>query len=47
MHLLLAPEEFRSLAIQFISYQENIDTSSPLGRRFSQSCRPLRSWSAT
>src|SRR4029077_6812824 len=31
-HLLLALEEFRSLGIQFISYQENIDTSSPLGR---------------
>jgi DNA invertase Pin-like site-specific DNA recombinase len=32
-HLLLALEEFRSLGIQFISYQENIDTSSPLGTR--------------
>ena len=31
-HLLLALEEFRSLDIQFISYQENIDTSSPLGQ---------------
>ena len=31
-HLLLALEEFRSLGIQFISYQENIDTTSPLGR---------------
>jgi DNA invertase Pin-like site-specific DNA recombinase len=31
-HLLLALEEFRSLAIQFVSYQENIDTSSPLGQ---------------
>lgn len=30
-HLLLALEEFRSLGIQFISYQENIDTSSALG----------------
>jgi DNA invertase Pin-like site-specific DNA recombinase len=30
-HLLLALEEFRSLGIQFISYQENIDTNSPLG----------------
>jgi DNA invertase Pin-like site-specific DNA recombinase len=27
-----ALEEFRSLGIQFISYQENIDTSSPLGQ---------------
>jgi DNA invertase Pin-like site-specific DNA recombinase len=27
-HLLLALEEFRSLGIQFISYQENIDTTS-------------------
>lgn len=25
-------KEFRSLGIQFISYQENIDTSSPLGQ---------------
>lgn len=31
-HLLLPLEEFRSLAIQFISYQENIDTTSPLGQ---------------
>jgi DNA invertase Pin-like site-specific DNA recombinase len=31
-HLLLALEEFRSLGIQFISYQENMDTSSPLGQ---------------
>src|SRR6476646_671440 len=31
-HLLLALEEFRSLGIQFISYQESIDTSSALGQ---------------
>src|SRR5258707_15287431 len=31
-HLLLALEEFRSLGIQFISYQGNIDTSSALGQ---------------
>jgi DNA invertase Pin-like site-specific DNA recombinase len=31
-HLLAALEEFRSLGIQFISYQENMDTSSPLGQ---------------
>jgi DNA invertase Pin-like site-specific DNA recombinase len=31
-HLLLALDEFRSLGIQFISYQENIDTSSPSGQ---------------
>src|SRR5579862_6852482 len=31
-HLLLALEEFRSLGIQFISYQENIDTCSALGQ---------------
>ena len=31
-HLLMALEEFRSLGIQFISYQENMDTSSPLGQ---------------
>jgi DNA invertase Pin-like site-specific DNA recombinase len=31
-HLLLALEEFRSLGIQFISYQESIDTNSPLGQ---------------
>jgi len=30
-HLILALEEFRNLGIDFISYQENIDTSSPLG----------------
>lgn len=31
-HLLLALEEFRSLGVQFISYQESIDTTSPLGQ---------------
>lgn len=31
-HLLSALEEFRSLGIQFISYQEQIDTSSPMGQ---------------
>src|SRR6266566_5606223 len=31
-HLLSALEEFRALGIQFISYQENIDTSSALGQ---------------
>src|SRR6266436_4436064 len=31
-HLLMALEEFRSLGIQFVSYQENIDTSSSLGQ---------------
>src|SRR6266566_250939 len=31
-HLLSALEEFRSLGVQFISYQKNIDTSSALGQ---------------
>jgi DNA invertase Pin-like site-specific DNA recombinase len=31
-HLLTALEEFRSLGIQFISYQENVDTKTPLGQ---------------
>ncbi|MBZ5658827.1 MAG: recombinase family protein [Acidobacteriia bacterium] len=31
-HLLAALEEFRSLGIQFISYNENVDTSSALGQ---------------
>ena len=31
-HLLTALEEFRALDIQFISYQENMDTTSPLGQ---------------
>ena len=30
-HLILALEEYRNLGIDFVSYQENIDTSSPLG----------------
>lgn len=30
-HLILALEEFRNLGIDFVSYQENIDTISPLG----------------
>lgn len=31
-HLITALEELRHLGIEFISYQENIDTSSPLGK---------------
>jgi DNA invertase Pin-like site-specific DNA recombinase len=31
-HLLTALEGFRSLGIQFISYQENVDTSTSLGQ---------------
>ncbi len=31
-HLITALEEFRHLGIEFISYHENIDTSSPLGK---------------
>ncbi|MFH1446392.1 MAG: recombinase family protein, partial [Chloroflexota bacterium] len=31
-HLLAALDEFKSLGIDFISYSENIDTSSPLGK---------------
>jgi DNA invertase Pin-like site-specific DNA recombinase len=31
-HLITALEEFRHLGIEFISYQESIDTSSPLGK---------------
>ena len=31
-HLLTALEEFRALGIQFISCQENVDTSTPLGQ---------------
>lgn len=31
-HLIQALEEFKSLGIEFISFQENIDTSSPLGK---------------
>ena len=30
-HLILALEEFKNLGIYFVSYQEYIDTSSPLG----------------
>lgn len=31
-HLVTALEEFKHLGIDFISFQENIDTSSPLGK---------------
>jgi DNA invertase Pin-like site-specific DNA recombinase len=31
-HLITALEEFRHCGIEFISYQENIDTSSPMGK---------------
>ncbi len=30
-HLITALHEFKNLGIDFVSYQENIDTSSPLG----------------
>lgn len=31
-HLVLALEEMRARGVQFVSYQENIDTSTPLGK---------------
>lgn len=31
-HLLQALDEFRGLGVQFVSFQENLDTSSPLGQ---------------
>ena len=31
-HLISALDEFKNLGIDFISYSENIDTSSPLGK---------------
>ncbi len=31
-NLLRSLEEFRALGVQFVSYQENLDTSSPLGQ---------------
>ena len=31
-HLLLALEEFRALKIQFVSFQEDIDTGTPIGQ---------------
>ena len=31
-HLISALDEFRHLGIEFISYQENIDAGSPLGK---------------
>lgn len=31
-HLVTALEEFKYLGINFISFQENIDTSSPMGK---------------
>jgi len=31
-HLIAALEEFKHLGIDFISYQENIDTSTPMGK---------------
>jgi DNA invertase Pin-like site-specific DNA recombinase len=37
-HLLLALEEFRSLGIQFVSYQENLDTATPLGQAIFTIC---------
>jgi DNA invertase Pin-like site-specific DNA recombinase len=31
-HLLIALEEFRALGVEFVSFQENLDTSRPLGQ---------------
>ena len=33
-HLLTALEEFRALNVSFISYTEQVDTNSPMGRAF-------------
>ena len=44
-HLVLALEEFRHLGIDFVSYQENIDTSGLWVRLSSPSSVPWPSWS--
>jgi DNA invertase Pin-like site-specific DNA recombinase len=33
-HLLMALEEFKAVGIQFVSYQQNIDTAGPFGEFF-------------
>jgi len=33
-HLLIALDEFKSVGIQFVSYQQNIDTTGPFGEFF-------------
>jgi DNA invertase Pin-like site-specific DNA recombinase len=35
-HLVMALEEFRSLGIEFLSHQEAVDTSTPVGRMLFQ-----------
>jgi DNA invertase Pin-like site-specific DNA recombinase len=39
-----ALEEFHSLGIDFVSHQEALDTSTPMGKRCSRSSRPWPSW---
>ena len=31
-HLVTAPEEFQALGVEFVSYSESLDTSTPMGR---------------
>ena len=40
-HLVLALEEFKALGIDFVSYQENIDTGSPLGAAIFAICAAM------
>lgn len=40
-HLLEALETFRNLGIQFISYNENIDTGSPMGQAMFTICSAI------
>ncbi len=40
-HLVYALEEFKALGIDFVSYQENIDTGSPLGAAIFAICAAM------
>jgi hypothetical protein len=46
-HLVLALEEFQSLGIGFVSYQEALDTSTPIGKAMFTSSELWPSWSGT
>lgn len=44
-HLVTALDELQALGVDFVSYSESMDTSTPLERPCSRSWRPWRSWS--
>ena len=46
-HLVTALEEFGALGVDFVSPNESVDTSTPMGKMIFTCLAPLLNWSVT